>query len=60
MGHLPPQQTLVNQSFQRYRGEDDMELPVRYLDRADPTIAWQVDPRLGDNQTKPPDHYSLA
>ena len=37
-----------------------MELPVRYLDRADPTIAWQVDPRLGDNQTKPPDHYSLG
>ena len=37
-----------------------MGLPARYLDRQDPTIPWQVDPRLGEDQSRPPDLYSLG
>ena len=54
-GSPPPHQIL-----QRNRGNYDMGTPDRYLDRADPTIPWKVDPRLGDNQTRPPDLFSLG
>ena len=59
-GSPPPQQILDNKTFHQYFGDNDMNPPECYLDWRDLTIPWQVDPRLGDNQTYPPDLYSLG
>jgi len=59
-GSPPPQQILINSTYHRTWGDDVMGPPACYLDRQDPTIPWQVDPRLGEDQSRPPDLYSLG